>query len=499
MSLLIKALDKAQEQAQLAKAKQAQNSNNPLEQSQVDLQQASTGVKRKPAAIKTTNIADLALELSPKVLSVETLNTQTAATQELNPQANLMPEPVIANKPVSAPVNAISSRANAQSAANVFTAKRIEANNPNTMIALIAGAGLLALLAMGAYFYQYIDNTPDVAIVKRLPPAVNTQAIALVETAENIVSSDTMPVEATPARPREPLKTPDAKTAPKLESTFETAEPLQMADRQLRPAKKLPSTALSNGETVVNENAAVENMEEMDEALQETKLVKNSNEQKASQRKRNAIINMDTQSIASQSASINVTKSQSQNSINPILMGAFEAYNAGKDAQALKLYKQVLQRDVRNVDALLGLGAIAQRQGRLADANGWYAKVLEVEPKNSIAMTSILDSQPQNDVASTESRIKNMLAKQPNDANLHASLGNFYAEANQWPAAQQAYFDAYRLNASADNALNLAVSLDQMGKPKLALPYYQQALALAQSGNSNIDKATLEARIAAIN
>jgi uncharacterized protein HemY len=90
-----------------------------------------------------------------------------------------------------------------------------------------------------------------------------------------------------------------------------------------------------------------------------------------------------------------------------------------------------------------------------------------------------------------------MLAKNPNDANLHVALGNLYAEQNQWPAAQQAYFDAYSLNGSADNAFNLAVSLDQMGKPKLALPYYQRALAQASS-TSGIDKAALEARIAAI-
>jgi uncharacterized protein HemY len=80
---------------------------------------------------------------------------------------------------------------------------------------------------------------------------------------------------------------------------------------------------------------------------------------------------------------------------------------------------------------------------------------------------------------------------------LHIALGNYYAERNQWSSAQQAYFDAYSLNASADNAFNLAVSLDHMGKPKLALPYYQRALELASS-NSNIDKAALEARIAAI-
>ena len=151
----------------------------------------------------------------------------------------------------------------------------------------------------------------------------------------------------------------------------------------------------------------------------------------------------------------------------------------------------------RNVDALLGLGAIASRQGRVADANGWFSKVLEVDPRNSVAQAAMLDNPPQGNEVNNESHIKNMLAKHPDDANLHGALGNLYAQQNQWPAAQQAYFDAYSLNGSADNAFNLAVSLDQMGKPKLALPYYQRALAQA-TGTSDIDKAALEARIAAI-
>ena len=209
------------------------------------------------------------------------------------------------------------------------------------------------------------------------------------------------------------------------------------------------------------------------------------------------------ESIASPSAFINVSKTKSEAAgVNPVLMSAYEAYNAGDDAKAQKLYKQVLQRDVRNVDALLGLGAIASRQGRDADANGWFGKVLELDPRNSMAQAALLDSnlqsnQAQGNETNNESRIKNMLAKQPDDANLHVALGNLYAEQNQWPAAQQAYFDAYSLNGSAGNAFNLAVSLDQMGKPKLALPYYQRAQAQA-SATSNIDKAALEARITAI-
>ena len=130
--------------------------------------------------------------------------------------------------------------------------------------------------------------------------------------------------------------------------------------------------------------------------------------------------------------------------------------------------------------------------------------MLEVDPKNSVAISFLLENQPQNQNQNenTETQLKNMLVIQPNDANLHALLGNFHAQNNQWPAAQQAYFDAYRLNASAHNALNLAVSLDQMGKPALALPYYQQALAIAQdraqTGGSQIDKTSIEARIKAI-
>ena len=178
-------------------------------------------------------------------------------------------------------------------------------------------------------------------------------------------------------------------------------------------------------------------------------------------------------------------------------MAAYEAYNIGNDKDAIKLYKQVLQRDVRNVDALLGLGAIASRQGRSADANGWYSKVLEVDPRNNIAKAAVLDSQSQGNELSNETSLKNMLAKQPDDANLHVALGNLYAEQNQWPAAQQAYFDAFSLNKTADNAYNLAVSLDQMGKPKLALPYYQRALEQINT-SGNIDKTALEARIAAI-
>jgi len=195
--------------------------------------------------------------------------------------------------------------------------------------------------------------------------------------------------------------------------------------------------------------------------------------------------------------------------VDPTLLAAYQAYSRGDDAAAQKQYRQVLQGDVRNVDALLGMAAIAVRQSRNADANGWYQKVLEIEPRNSTALSAIANAQITTDSAAgdnadTESRIKSMLAQQPEAANLHAALGNLYAAQNQWPLAQAAYFNASRYAPnSADYAFNLAISLDQLGKPGLALAQYQRALDLLNnagntSGASNLDKAQLEARIQAL-
>lgn len=186
--------------------------------------------------------------------------------------------------------------------------------------------------------------------------------------------------------------------------------------------------------------------------------------------------------------------------VDPTLLSAYQAFNRGEDASAQQQYRQVLQRDVSNVDALLGMAAIAQRQGRDTDAVGWYQKVLEIEPRNTIAQSAILSSQANADVVGAESRIKSMLALQPDGANLHAALGNLYAAQNQWPAAQEAYFNASRFAPNnADYAFNLAISLDQLGKSNLALKQYERALELLNKfGAASPDRAQLEARIRAL-
>lgn len=451
MSLLIKALDKAQN----AKTEQAQAENKTQDKA-----------LNKPGA-------DLELSLSPTGSSLAepgTINAAVASGVVMQNSSN-----TASASPAS---NLSSANVSPKSAANVFSAKGVEAQNNNKRLALIAGAGLLALLGMGLYFYQFVDTTPDVIVPNVIAPQRSLGQLAGAPPA--------LPLQQ-PENPASNItSTPVETVEPAVPPLFEPADATSLAEQQQNTNKKtLKKPAVVEGD----EFAVAENSDDAGEpavvmAQSNRKTVKSKTLQMG-------------ESIASPSASINVTKSKPQPSVNPTLMSAYEAFNAGNDADAQKLYKQVLQHDVRNVDALLGLGAIAARQGRMADANDWYGKVLEVEPRNNLAQVALLDSQPQGNEQASESRLKNMLAKRPDDANLHVALGNLYAEQDQWPAAQQAYFEAYRLNASADNAFNLAVSLDQMGKPKLALPYYQRALEQA-SDTSNIDKAALEARIAAI-
>lgn len=193
-----------------------------------------------------------------------------------------------------------------------------------------------------------------------------------------------------------------------------------------------------------------------------------------------------------------VSKSTIAPALNPNLSAAYKAWQAGDIALAQKQYRMVLQSDSGNVDALLGMAAIALQQGRSIDARGWYGKVLELDPRNPTAQSALIGIGEEADPLGSESALKNLLAQQPEAAHLHAMLGNLYASQQQWSSAQQAYFQAHHFAPdNVDYLFNLAVSLDQMGKPALALPYYLQTLQrLPTAGASQVDRAQLEARIA---
>lgn len=176
---------------------------------------------------------------------------------------------------------------------------------------------------------------------------------------------------------------------------------------------------------------------------------------------------------------------------------AYRSWRAGRLDQARDIYRDVLENEPRNVDALLGLAGIAQQQGNAQEALSYFGRALEADPRNSSAQAGIIAITGQSDPNASEARLKQLITREPS-AFLHFTLGNLYARQNQWAQAQQSYFQAFSMNAdNSDYAYNLAVSLEHIGQEKLAITYYRKAvdLSLKQGGRASFNQEQVIDRI----
>ncbi|HUX89605.1 MAG TPA: tetratricopeptide repeat protein [Gallionellaceae bacterium] len=192
---------------------------------------------------------------------------------------------------------------------------------------------------------------------------------------------------------------------------------------------------------------------------------------------------------------IQIERTLENDSIYTTLTAAYKAYQSGDLGTAWQRYREVLQSDAKNRDALLGMAAIAQQQGQDDAAIQYYRQVLLLDPRDPVAHAG-MSAFSSGDAAGKESHLKHSLAQSPQSAALHFALGNIYTEQSRWGDAQQAYFNAFRLEpANAQFAFNLATSLDHLGKAKLAAQYYGQALQIDTSGNSGFDRVQTQQRM----
>ncbi|MBE0627194.1 MAG: tetratricopeptide repeat protein [Burkholderiales bacterium] len=191
---------------------------------------------------------------------------------------------------------------------------------------------------------------------------------------------------------------------------------------------------------------------------------------------------------------IKITPASTQ--ADPVLLSAYQAFNAGDLARSRDDYQQVLRSSPDNRDALLGLAAVEMQDRHYDAAARFYTRLLELDPLDAHAHAGLIGLKGQIDPVSAESRLKNMIAAQPEASFLNFTLGNQYAAQGRWAEAQQAYFRAYTGDPEhPDFAYNLAVSLDKMHQPGPALEYYRRALALAQGRPVSFDAAQVSKRV----
>ncbi len=197
---------------------------------------------------------------------------------------------------------------------------------------------------------------------------------------------------------------------------------------------------------------------------------------------------------------IKISRSKAVEDKGETIREAYSAYQNRDYEEAEMKYEQVLKEFPNNRDALLGLGAIATNKGDHNSAYLRYAQLLSINPRDELAKVALINLQDNPNLPGSESAVNSMLHDNPDAHVLHFTLGNIYAASSRWAKAQQAFFEAYRLNSSSsDYALNLAISLDHIGQQNAALDYYMAALELSDSSYLNFDSSRVQKRIDALN
>ncbi|MCH8106293.1 MAG: tetratricopeptide repeat protein, partial [Proteobacteria bacterium] len=177
------------------------------------------------------------------------------------------------------------------------------------------------------------------------------------------------------------------------------------------------------------------------------------------------------------------------------LREGYAAYQRGDDKTALQKYGEVLEVDPGNRNALLARAAINIQNNKVEAAIRDYQKLLLANPKDSLAMASLM-AVAKYSPKEAESQLKLMIRDEPDSPYLHFALANVFGAQDRWIEAQGLYFTALANNPNDPNyAYNLAVSLEHIEKPEVAIAYYERALANITNGLATFNKDVVDQRL----
>ncbi len=248
----------------------------------------------------------------------------------------------------------------------------------------------------------------------------------------------------------------------------------------------------NEGENVINETGKENNIPEVDKTLSAVKPVQDEISLEE-------ITRLPPENIQADSSLISISKSKAPKQENVMVSQAFKAYEGGHYDAAKSIYQDVIKTEPDNRDAHLGLAAIAINEEDRESAYYHYIRLLELNPADTLALNALIGLSNSTDPVADESAIKVLIQQEGDLPYLYFSLGNLYAKQLRWADAQQAFFDAYRLDTiNPDYVLNLAISLDQIGQYDTALDFYKTAIDLSQNSYARFDFTSVNNRIFAL-
>jgi tetratricopeptide (TPR) repeat protein len=443
MSLLLEALKKAELAKQAAKEEPPAGEAPPLTRDKLpDITQ--------PMEIRSEDLTLVEPTPVPKRAEKPALELALEEPSRPAPAAPTAPTaPAARPAPSEAAYTPPSEDVERKQAQQMFEAKELDVNPRKPFYITLGVLGLFALGTVGYFWYQlqphYTFKAPPPSAHAAAPPLAAAPAPAASATAAAAPQTGTQPAPAAPiaSSAAAPAMT---KQAP---APAQAAEPTPVLARARGTARPRPES----------EAGAAQPPAERHEG------------------------------------GITITPAKVQ--ADPVLEAAYQAYNAKDFVRAREGYQQVLRNDPDNRDALLGLAAVEMQAKHYDAAGSIYAHLLVLDPRDAYAQAGLIGLRGEVDPLAEESRVKTMIAAQPDASFLQFTLGNQYAAQGRWADAQQAYFRAYAGDPQhPDFAYNLAVSLDELHQSKPALQYYRRALALAADHPASFDRAQVAKRVA---
>jgi tetratricopeptide (TPR) repeat protein len=472
MSLLLEALKKAEKAKEDAQRRARDSSASAEPEASVFDSDATVAVADGKHVTRRNELPDISAPL--EILSDDlrpAASPKTAAPLELMPteEPPAAPERGTAPRRAAARPSAGMQAADAAGADRAAAQKVFEAKfrEPNPRLPFYLAMGVLGAFAAGTAIYFWIQLRPA-------PPLVNTNPVR---------ASDEKPVEAGTEKPAAAIAAAPASAGPASIPGL----PGGSAPAPAVAAPAAPSGPASPSAPAAPAPGAATPAPAAPAVAATAPPPKPATGSASAARTRPAAKQDD--------GALTVTRSGPQ--IHPQVTAGYAAYQAGDLAKAREEYQQVLREEPANRDALLGLAAIEMRAKRYDMSYAYYQRIVQTDPRDPYAQAGLLALRSEQlDPTLVESRVKSLLAADREANVLYFTLGNQYAQQGRWAEAQQAYFKAFATDPeNADYAFNVAVSLDQLRQPKLALEYYRRALALAEKRSANFSQEAARLRV----
>jgi tetratricopeptide (TPR) repeat protein len=168
--------------------------------------------------------------------------------------------------------------------------------------------------------------------------------------------------------------------------------------------------------------------------------------------------------------------------IPQLLATATAHHQAGRLSQAEQLYRQILQQQPQQVDALNLMGVIACQQGRLDEGIALYRQALALRPGYVSARENLsvaLWKQGKQLIEEAIASYTQIITFQPENLQAYHNLGIILIEQGKLDEAISYYLQALSVQPNDAIALNtIGTVLQQQGKATTAIAYHRRALAI---------------------